>query len=129
MYVFLFCVFLYLPSYFLCRLQTNSRVRKNCKPFSGTAHFRDKLKLRIYEYIHVFSDYQGGVWILRYKCNDQAHVQTRKLLNKCRLCFSFLEGGKPWAQNLRQGIVMKTSFKTRVSRMGLGSFVNINLFL
>ena len=96
MYVFLFCVFLYLPSYFLCRLQTNSRVRKNCKPFSGTAHFRDKLKLRIYEYIHVFSDYQGGVWILRYKCNDQAHVQTRKLLNKCRLCFSFfLREGNP----------------------------------
>ena len=34
-----------------------------------------------------------------------------------------------WAQNLRQGIVMKTSFKTRVSRMGLGSFVNINIFV
>ena len=29
------------------------------------------------------------------------------------------------AQNLRQDIVMKTSFRTRVSRMGLGSFVNI----
>ena len=34
-----------------------------------------------------------------------------------------------WAQNLRQGIVMKTSFGTRVSRMGLGSFVDINTFL
>ena len=33
-----------------------------------------------------------------------------------------------WVQNLRQGIVMKTSFKTRVSRMGLGSFVDIIIF-
>ena len=33
-----------------------------------------------------------------------------------------------WAQNLRQGIVMKTSFGTRVSRMRLGSFVDINIF-
>ena len=33
-----------------------------------------------------------------------------------------------WAQNLRHSIVMKTSFKTRVSRMGLGSFVDINIF-
>ena len=32
------------------------------------------------------------------------------------------------AQNLRQGIVMKTSFETRVLRMGLGSFVDINIF-
>ena len=31
------------------------------------------------------------------------------------------------AQNLRQD--MKTSFKTRVSRMGLGSSVNINIFV
>ena len=35
----------------------------------------------------------------------------------------------PRAQNLRQGIFMKTSFKTRVSRMGLGSFININIFV
>ena len=35
----------------------------------------------------------------------------------------------PRAQNLRQGIVLKTSFKTRVSRMGLGSFVNVNIFV
>jgi len=36
----------------------------------------------------------------------------------------------PRAQNLRQGIdVMKTSFKTRVSKMGLGSFMNINIFV
>ena len=34
-----------------------------------------------------------------------------------------------WAQNLRQGIVMKTSFKSRVSQMGLGSFVNFNIFV
>ena len=33
------------------------------------------------------------------------------------------------AQNLKQGIVMKTSFETRVSRMGLGSFVDINIFV
>ena len=33
----------------------------------------------------------------------------------------------PRAQNLRQGIIMKTSFKTRVLRMGLGSFVDINI--
>ena len=33
------------------------------------------------------------------------------------------------AQNLRQGIVMKTSFETRVLRMGLGSFVDINIFV
>ena len=33
------------------------------------------------------------------------------------------------AQNLRQGIVLKTCFKTRVSQMGLGSFVNINIFV
>ena len=33
-----------------------------------------------------------------------------------------------WAQNLRLGIVMKTSYETRVSRMGLGSFVDINIF-
>ena len=35
----------------------------------------------------------------------------------------------PSAQNLRQGIVMKTSFGTRVSRMGLGSFEDINIFV
>ena len=35
----------------------------------------------------------------------------------------------PWAQNLRQGIVIKTSFETRVSQMGLGSFVDINIFV
>ena len=35
----------------------------------------------------------------------------------------------PRAQNLRHGIVIKTSFKPRVSRMGLGSFVTINIFL
>ena len=33
------------------------------------------------------------------------------------------------AQNLRQSIVIKTSFKTWVSRMGLGSFVNIIIFV
>ena len=33
------------------------------------------------------------------------------------------------AQTLRQGIVMKTSFETRVSCMGLGSFVDINIFV
>ena len=33
------------------------------------------------------------------------------------------------AQNLRQGIIMKTSFKTRVLRMGLGSFVDINILV
>ena len=32
-------------------------------------------------------------------------------------------------QNLRQGIIMKTSFETRVSVMGLGSFVDINIFV
>ena len=36
---------------------------------------------------------------------------------------------EPRAQNLRQGIVMKTSFETRVSQMGLGSFVDINMFV
>ena len=48
----------------------------------------------------------------------------------------YLTNNKP--QNLRQGIVMKTSFKgivmkpsfkTRVLRMGLGSFVDINIFV
>ena len=34
-----------------------------------------------------------------------------------------------WAQNFRQGIVLKTSFKAWVSQMGLGSFVNINIFV
>ena len=34
-----------------------------------------------------------------------------------------------WAQNLRQGIIMKTSFKTRVLRMRLGSFVDINILV
>ena len=33
------------------------------------------------------------------------------------------------ALNLRQDIFMKTRFKTRVSRMGLDSFVNINIFV
>ena len=33
------------------------------------------------------------------------------------------------ALNLRQGIVMKTSFEIRVSRMGAGSFVDINIFV
>ena len=33
------------------------------------------------------------------------------------------------AQNLRQVIVMKTSFKTRVLRMGLSSFVDIDIFV
>ena len=32
------------------------------------------------------------------------------------------------AQNLRQGIAVKTSFRTRVLRMRLGSFVDINIY-
>ena len=36
---------------------------------------------------------------------------------------------EPRAQNLRQGIVLETSFGTLVSRMGLGSFVDINIFV
>ena len=36
---------------------------------------------------------------------------------------------KHGAQNLRQGIVMKTSFKTQVLRMGLSSFVDIDIFV
>ena len=36
---------------------------------------------------------------------------------------------EPRAQNLRQGYVMKTSFGTLVSRIGLGSFVDINIFV
>ena len=34
-----------------------------------------------------------------------------------------------WARNLRQGIVMKTSFWTRISQMGLPSFVDIDIFV
>ena len=34
-----------------------------------------------------------------------------------------------WAQNLRQVIVMKISFRTRVSRMRFASFVDINIFV
>jgi len=45
------------------------------------------------------------------------------------LCWEPCSVVMPWAQNLRQGIVKKTSFKTRVSRMGLHSFVNINIFV
>ena len=33
------------------------------------------------------------------------------------------------SQNLRQGIVMKTSLETRVSQIGLDSFVDINIFV
>ena len=33
------------------------------------------------------------------------------------------------AQNLGQGIIMKTSFKTRVLRLGLGSSVDINILV
>ena len=32
-------------------------------------------------------------------------------------------------KNVRQGIVMKTSFETWVLRMGLSSFVDINIFV
>ena len=35
----------------------------------------------------------------------------------------------PRAQNLRQSIVLKTSFKTRVSRMGLEAVLWISIFL
>ena len=35
----------------------------------------------------------------------------------------------PRAQNLGQGIVMKTSFKTRVLRMGIGSFVDTSIYV
>ena len=38
--------------------------------------------------------------------------------------FSFIV---PLSRNLRPGIVLKTSFKTRVSRLGLGSCVNMNI--
>ena len=47
----------------------------------------------------------------------------RKLFQKCTHLLHCR------AQNLRQGIVIKTSFKTRVLRMGLGSFVDINIFV
>ena len=40
-----------------------------------------------------------------------------------------LKGNVYRAQNLRQGIIMKTSFKTWVLRMGLGSFVDINILV
>jgi len=43
--------------------------------------------------------------------------------------YSTLNPVYSWAQNFRQGIVMKTSFGTRVSQMGLGSFVDINIFV
>ena len=36
--------------------------------------------------------------------------------------------GSPQSPKLKTGIVLKTSFKIRVSRMGLGIFVNINIF-
>jgi len=35
----------------------------------------------------------------------------------------------PCISTLRQGIVMKTSFETRVSQIGLGSFLDINIFV
>ena len=40
----------------------------------------------------------------------------------------YLPAYKAQAQNLRQSLVVKTSFDTRVSRTGLGSFVDIIIF-
>ena len=45
-----------------------------------------------------------------------------------KICVQFVYIAS-WAQNLRQGIVMKTSFESRRARMGLGSFVDINIFV
>ena len=46
-----------------------------------------------------------------------------------RRFFKWSFKGTNGGQNLRQGIVMKTKFETRVSRMGLGSFWDINIFV
>ena len=57
-------------------------------------------------------------------------------VNKCTLLdctnsvlYTDLQLFSSLSQSPRQGIVMKTSFETQVSRMGLGSFVNINIFV
>ena len=57
-------------------------------------------------------------------CSQNINKQNVNIADETLTDYSFLRG-----QNLRQGIVMKTSFKTRVSRMGLGSFVDINFFV
>jgi len=51
-----------------------------------------------------------------------------QILGDLPFCFVYVDNIVVFrAQNLRQGIIVKTSFETRVSRMGLGSFVNINI--
>ena len=53
------------------------------------------------------------------------HRKLVSYINRLRQTLDTSGRSFVWAQYLRQGIVMKT----RVSRMGLGSFVNINIFL
>ena len=53
---------------------------------------------------------------------------ARKLKNLIKKKINLNLPVTPRAQNLRQGIVMKTSFGTQISRMGLGSFMDINIF-
>ena len=70
---------------------------------------------------------------MKYTCSMKAVQQNgRFTLFSSKFHFniySVLYDSYIWAQNLRQGIVMKTSFETRVSGIGPGSFVNIHIFV
>ena len=61
---------------------------------------------------------------------EKSWIKIKDLLTRTRLFFYIQNTEANYrVQNLRQGIVMKTSFGTRVSQMGLPSFVDIDIFV
>ena len=79
--------------------------------------------LTIHSILSVLSNYLNIIQIFNYLYKTTLKKYS---IFKCTVGRSVVY---TWAQNLRQGIVMKPSFKSRVSQMGLGSFVNFNIFV
>jgi len=75
-------------------------------------HYLDAVEL-VYLESWIFEEDLNIIYLLVSNKNFEKKIQNR--------CFR--------AQNLLQGIVIKTSYGTWVSRLGLGSFVDINIFV
>ena len=86
------------------------------------------------EFIYIV-DYKGGSPLVHIRCTVYISVVQFTVYISGVQCTVYISVVQCTiittyrAQNLRQGIVMKTSFKTRVLRMGLGSSVDINIFV
>ena len=76
----------------------------------------------------IFDSFQMRHIYIIYIYMDMLGLSYPFMLCPVYIIYSFIYS-ESRAQNLRQGILLKTSFKTRVSRMGSGSFVDMNSFV